>query len=217
MNQLIFGSFNPVTWLVSKAVTNPKTAAVFVGVVIVTPVVCVGAVVVAMFVFVSVAANPAASQTLTLPNDASVTGESVDDVVVVGQGSGAGHPTAPVPKSETVSVRSIRVHHSIEADLRRLFELADAEGIVLGGGGWRDNANQRRLYRKNCSSGTCRPPTAVPGRSRHERGTAIDFTANGKGIPSRDTTGFRFLERNAPKVGLCNFPKEPWHWSVDCR
>ncbi|MCY4665836.1 MAG: M15 family metallopeptidase, partial [Acidimicrobiaceae bacterium] len=66
-------------------------------------------------------------------------------------------------------------------------------------------------------SSQCRPPTARPGRSNHEKGLAIDFTNNGRLITSRNTSVFQALSRIAPEYGFKNLPSEPWHWSVDGR
>ena len=60
----------------------------------------------------------------------------------------------------------------------------------------------------------CRPPTARPGASMHERGLAIDFTQNGHVC---GTSGYRWLKRNAAKYGFRNLPSEPWHWSTNGR
>lgn len=60
----------------------------------------------------------------------------------------------------------------------------------------------------------CDPPTARPGTSRHEQGLAIDFHRNGVSISSQSPE-FRWLAANAERFGLCNLPKEAWHWSVD--
>jgi len=99
-----------------------------------------------------------------------------------------------------------------------------AQGYTLGGGGYRSPQSQIDLRRRNCGTSQysiwqkparqCRPPTAPPGRSDHERGLAIDFTVNGRAIRSRSSGVFKTLARLAPDFGFKNLPSEPWHWSV---
>ena len=141
-----------------------------------------------------------------------------------------GCPEAPVDADQIVTVEGFRVHPCIADDLEALLAHAEADGIDFGGWAWRDPEAQLRLRRQNCGptrgydpgdyevpSSTCRPPTARPGRSMHERGLAIDFTYRGRGIPTRDNSGYRWLAANAAAYGFYNLPSEPWHWSVNGR
>jgi hypothetical protein len=121
-----------------------------------------------------------------------------------------------------VWVRGIQVNTSIADQVDRMLGAAAGDGIDLGGSGYRDPADQIRLREQNCpdtwnsSPSSCRPPTARPGESNHERGLAIDFTCNGGGvIKSRDNVCFRWLANNAGSYGFYNLPSEPWHWSVN--
>lgn len=130
----------------------------------------------------------------------------------------------PPPNSELVSVNGIVVHVSLAGRLRDLLAAASAAGITLGGSGYRDVAEQVALRRQNCGSTDlaiyqmdpfqCRPPTARPGSSNHERGLAVDFTQNGAPL-TRGSTGFVWLTKNAARFGMYNLAAEPWHWSVD--
>jgi LAS superfamily LD-carboxypeptidase LdcB len=61
---------------------------------------------------------------------------------------------------------------------------------------------------------SCRPPTARPGLSMHERGLAVDLTQGGSTL-RRSSSGYRWLKANAHKYGFFNLPSEPWHWSVN--
>jgi hypothetical protein len=142
-------------------------------------------------------------------------------------------PTPPPPPPPPVSspsvplrtVRGITVHADIAGSLDAMLGAASAAGIVLGGSGYRDPSAQVALRRAHCGTSTyaiyemppsqCRPPTAIPGTSMHERGLAIDFTVNGSAITSRDSVGFRWLAANAARYGFYNLPSEPWHWSVN--
>ncbi|MFO0971756.1 MAG: M15 family metallopeptidase [Candidatus Saccharimonadales bacterium] len=63
------------------------------------------------------------------------------------------------------------------------------------------------VYNSACKG---RPPTAVPGRSNHEKGLAMNF----RNCSSRSTACHQWLAQNAARFGLFNLPSEPWHWSV---
>lgn len=144
-------------------------------------------------------------------------------------------PSRPAPprtiaitgSGSIVSVGGIRVHDSIARSVADLLAAADAAGISLAGGGYRDPAGQIAVRRNNCGTSnyaiyempasSCRPPTARPGTSMHERGLAIDFTHGGRIISSRSSAAFRWLDANASRYGLYNLPSEPWHWSVNGR
>jgi septal ring factor EnvC (AmiA/AmiB activator) len=154
--------------------------------------------------------------------------------------AGPSAPAAPAPQSpppartiaitgsgSIVSVRGIRVHNSIASSVADLLAAADAGGISLAGGGYRDPAGQIAVRRNNCGTSSyaiyqmpassCRPPTARPGTSMHERGLAIDFTHGGRIISSRSSAAFQWLNANASRYGFYNLPSEPWHWSVNGR
>lgn len=140
-------------------------------------------------------------------------------------------PTGPVVKppivgaGSLVTVGGITVNASIAGNLQSLLAAASASGITLGGTGWRDPAQQIALRRQHCGTSdyaiyqmppdSCRPPTAIPGRSKHEQGLAVDFTCNGQIIQSRSSACFQWLAANAGSYGFANLPSEPWHWSND--
>jgi len=119
------------------------------------------------------------------------------------------------------NVRGIWVHESLADQLELLLSAAAADGFSLSGGGYRDPAQQQRLREANCPdpnnspASSCRPPTARPGQSMHERGLAVDFTHQGRIISSRSNPAYRWLSANASRFGLQNLPSEPWHWSTN--
>ena len=146
----------------------------------------------------------------------------------------AGRPPEPVAtvgpdgvNFELVWVRGFEVNTQIADDVEGLVAALEAEGFDMGGWGYRSHQEQINLRRAHCGtsewaiwqkpSSTCRPPTARPGRSNHEKGLAIDFTESGRLITSRSRPVFQALQRLAPQFGLKNLPSEPWHWSVDGR
>ena len=130
----------------------------------------------------------------------------------------------PESSLRVVPVRGITVHRSIAGKTRRLLRAADRGGVRLGGWGYRSTARQIELRRAHCGksryaiyekpSSSCRPPTARPGHSMHERGLAIDFTQGGRTLGS-GSSGYRWLRANAATYGLHNLPGEPWHWSTN--
>jgi len=135
--------------------------------------------------------------------------------------------TSPPPTPELTTVGGIVVASDIGRRVRGLLVHAADDGFKLGGYGYRDHARQVQLRAQNCgpryydiyvkSSSMCSPPTAVPGRSLHEKGLAIDFhrKLSGGGIGSiAGTKAFDWLKKNAKTYGLYNLPSEPWHWST---
>ena len=126
-----------------------------------------------------------------------------------------------------VSVRGITVNSEIASETDGLLAAMEAEGFDLHGWGYRNHQEQIGLRQSHCGTSDyavwqmpasrCRPPTARPGRSNHEKGLAIDFTNSGRLITSRNSAVFQALQRIAPQYGFKNLPSEPWHWSVDGR
>ena len=131
----------------------------------------------------------------------------------------------PVGEDQVVRTASgIRVHACLAEAIDALVAAARADGVELGGGGWRSPEQQIALRRAHCGptdadvydkrASECTPSTARPGTSRHERGLAIDFTQGGRTLGTR-STGYAWLVEHAAAYGLENLPGEPWHWSVD--
>ncbi len=130
-------------------------------------------------------------------------------------------PNAPV---DLTTVRGIVVNVAIATQTEGLLAAMAAEGFNMGGGGYRSSDRQIALRQSHCGTSDyaiwempasqCRPPTARPGRSAHERGLAIDFTYNGAAIRSRSSAVFQAMSRVAGQYGFVNLPSEPWHWSV---
>jgi hypothetical protein len=124
------------------------------------------------------------------------------------------------------STNGIVVAASIRPKLAAMLAAAARSGIYMSGGGYRSSALQVALRRAHCGgssyaiyqmrASSCRPPTARPGLSMHERGLAIDFTQGGRTL-TRGSSGYRWLKANAHKYGFYNLPSEPWHWSTTGR
>jgi LAS superfamily LD-carboxypeptidase LdcB len=143
-----------------------------------------------------------------------------------GSGSSASS-SGSVRSSGSVSVTTvggIEVNVAIASQLAAMLNAAAADGVSLSGSGYRDSSEQVALRAQNCggsdyaiyemSSSECSPPTARPGRSMHEQGLAIDFSANGSLIQSRGSSGYQWLAAHGADYGFYNLPSEPWHWST---
>jgi hypothetical protein len=120
----------------------------------------------------------------------------------------------------TATGSTTTVDASIASQVAALYEAAAADGIALAGSGWRSNQRQIELRTINgcpdvytSSPSSCAVPTAIPGRSLHERGLAVDFTCDGVTV-RRGTACDRWLLANAPTFGLLNLPSESWHYST---
>jgi hypothetical protein len=96
---------------------------------------------------------------------------------------------------------------------------ADGVDLVLSGPrtGLRTYENQVDLRRENgCPNvmtsppSSCRVPTAIPGTSNHEQGSAFDFNVGDKSSPQ-----YKWLAANGAKYNLYNLPSEAWHWSTN--
>ena len=121
-----------------------------------------------------------------------------------------------------------------------MFELAHSHGVpLIPGSTYRTYQQQLDIRSGACGgldplSDACRPdpPVAVPGRSRHNFGMAIDFADAGTqsrlcGTPHTETEDpqdakrssvcHRWLTLYAPRFGFFPFLVEPWHWSTDGR
>ncbi len=136
----------------------------------------------------------------------------------------AGPIVVPSPP-EIASVGGFLVAGSIAGQTARLLEASAGAGLSLGGSAYRDVNTQVDLRRQHCGptefdiwlkpASQCSPPTAIPGRSMHEKGLAIDFTCAGVLIRDRASPCFVWLAANAASFGFYNLPSEPWHWSTN--
>ncbi len=141
------------------------------------------------------------------------------------KGGGGGSGRLATGNVDTVTVYGITVARSIGDKFKALMDAAKADGITLGGWGYRSSDDQVALRRAHCGpsnydiyekpANQCHPPTARPGASMHERGLAVDFTYQGSVITSRSNPAFKWLSANAKRYGLYNLPSEPWHWSTN--
>ena len=123
--------------------------------------------------------------------------------------------------ADTTKVYGIRVNKIVAYPFQRMIDDAAQAGIKMSGGGFRTREQQIALRTTNgcpdvwtAPASSCRVPTAIPGRSLHELGLAIDLSCGGKTIPNHASPAYKWLAANASKYGFTNLPSEAWHWSI---
>ena len=122
--------------------------------------------------------------------------------------------------ADTTKVYGITVHKIVAIPFKRMLDDAKADGIVMSGGGFRTKERQIELRKINgcpdiwtAPASSCRVPTAIPGRSLHEIGLAVDMTYGGKTL-TKTSPAFKWLTLHAKEYGFVNLPAEAWHWSI---
>ena len=122
---------------------------------------------------------------------------------------------------DTTKVYGITVNKVVAYPFQRMIDDAARAGIKMSGGGFRTREQQIALRTTNgcpdvwtAPASSCRVPTAIPGRSLHELGLAIDLSTGGKTIPNHASPAYKWLAANAAKYGFINLPSEAWHWSI---
>jgi D-alanyl-D-alanine carboxypeptidase len=123
--------------------------------------------------------------------------------------------------ADTTKVYGITVNKIVAYPFQRMIDDAARAGIKMSGGGFRTREQQIALRTTNgcpdvwtAPASSCRVPTAIPGRSLHELGLAIDLSYGGKTIPNHASPAYKWLAANASKYGFTNLPSEAWHWSI---
>jgi D-alanyl-D-alanine carboxypeptidase len=122
---------------------------------------------------------------------------------------------------DTTQVYGITVNKTVAYTFKHMIDDAAKAGVPMSGGGFRTRAQQIKLRVTNgcpdiwtAPASSCRVPTAIPGRSLHEIGLAVDMTYGGRTVPNHDSVAYQWLAANAGKYGFVNLPSEPWHWSI---
>lgn len=126
-----------------------------------------------------------------------------------------------------VSIDGSKVAKPFEQPLRKMLKAAQDEKVnIKVGSGYRTFQEQLNI-RKSRSGGNnypittlltlppsaFSPVTGLPGHSKHQSGTAFDLHGGNSLITSRDSTEYKWLEKNASKYGFKNtVSSEPWHW-----
>lgn len=164
------------------------------------------------------------------PDIDSESGVDNEAPIVVLPAGGAICPPENVVRVPDTKNGYIEVCKEVEQNMRDLIAAAKADGInltkVSDRGDWRSNEQQIQLRSANCGGSAnatnpaakCNPPTALPGRSNHQGGRAIDFSEAGKSAGGKDSKAYKWLRANAIKYGFYNkIDVEPWHWSTTGR
>jgi zinc D-Ala-D-Ala carboxypeptidase len=122
--------------------------------------------------------------------------------------------------ADTTIVYGTTVHRNVAYPYKRMIDEAKKAGISISGGGFRTKQRQIELRKINgcpdvwtAPASSCRVPTAIPGRSLHEIGMAVDITSGGTALTSK-SRAFKWLQAHADEYGFVNLPSEPWHWSI---
>ena len=123
--------------------------------------------------------------------------------------------------ANTTRVYGVTVNRVVAYSFQRMIDDAAKAGIKLSGGGFRTRAEQIRLRTANgcpdvytSPASSCRVPTAIPGRSLHELGLAVDMICGSTSVNTRKSPAFKWMAANAGNYGFVNLPSEPWHWSI---
>jgi D-alanyl-D-alanine carboxypeptidase len=123
--------------------------------------------------------------------------------------------------ADTTKVYGITVNKIVAYPFQRMLDDAAKAGIKMSGGGFRTKQQQIALRTTNgcpdvwtAPASSCRVPTAIPGRSLHELGLAIDLSYGGKTIPNHASPAYKWLAAHASEYGFTNLPSEAWHWSI---
>lgn len=122
-------------------------------------------------------------------------------------------------------VKGTPVASIISQNVLSLVADAQKDGVnITLSSGLRTYQEQVGLYNQNCGSGACRVPTAKPGTSNHEKGTAVDWGYNGRSFCFPAATcatgtnqGYDWFQKNANKYGFFKLSTEAWHWSTNGR
>jgi zinc D-Ala-D-Ala carboxypeptidase len=122
--------------------------------------------------------------------------------------------------ADTTTVYGTTVHRAVAYSYKRMVDDAKKAGISISGGGFRTKQRQIELRKINgcrdvwtAPASSCRVPTAIPGRSLHEIGLAVDITSGGRSLNST-SPAFKWLKVHADEYGFVNLPSEAWHWSI---
>ncbi|WP_433305841.1 M15 family metallopeptidase [Actinoplanes sp. CA-030573] len=182
------------------------------------------------------AANAAAATLRTATGAWNAAGAAVADtqqkIVALGNAAGLAAMASKISKdvvtqvrpgftvADTTQVYGVTVHKAVAVPFKRMVDDAKAAGIAISAGGFRTKERQIELRKINgcpdiwtAPASSCRVPTAIPGRSLHELGLAVDITSGGKTINSK-TPAFAWLSTHAAAYGFVNLPSEAWHWSI---
>jgi D-alanyl-D-alanine carboxypeptidase len=107
---------------------------------------------------------------------------------------------SPIPGGKLLRRDAAAAYEQMHAEAR-------ATGLwlwaVSGHRSWKEQRRLYRLYRKGLG-----PRAARPGRSNHQRGTAVDVS-----VGDESSAAYAWLAANACRFGFKRTVRsEPWHW-----
>jgi hypothetical protein len=108
----------------------------------------------------------------------------------------------------------IRLYTKASLALDQLIVAAEQAGITVKiNSGYRTYEDQVRVRNQNCPGGKCRIATAIPGRSNHGFGLAVDFATSGLSRIKPGDKLYNWLAAgNGAKYGFKRIASESWHW-----
>lgn len=110
-------------------------------------------------------------------------------------------PSSPIISPEELEHRLRGVNPSLANIVRQIYQASGGRVGVTGHGGFRDRAQQEKMYQDYLNGGTL---AAKPGHSMHERGLAIDFSGD-----------LDWVAQHASEYGIVNSVNgEPWHYTL---
>ncbi len=115
----------------------------------------------------------------------------------------------------SIGVGRHRLANDAAAAYQRMVEAARADGIAWGvTDSYRDFAAQQRVAAEKGIYGRG-GLAAVPGRSQHGWGRALDLSSSAGGrLGAREV---EWLRANGGRFGFETIPREPWHWQYNGR
>lgn len=120
----------------------------------------------------------------------------------------------PTPRKKTPMAKRLvrisggeRLRHDAARSFEQMYTEAQKAGlwlwVISGHRSWAKQKHLYRRYRKGLG-----PRAARPGRSNHQRGTAVDIS-----VGSMTTQTYEWLAANACRFGFKRTVRsEPWHW-----
>lgn len=148
------------------------------------------------------------------PHPTSITAPLYNAVGVTADGAAGGLVAVPC----TGGAGMIVVNATLARPVADLLAAARRDGIALcATSSFRNSQQQIALRKAYCTDvfdpkAMCSRPVAVPGRSLHEQGLAIDFAAS--------AAGYGWLSTHSEAFGLHHLAAfgpqtEPWHYSIN--
>lgn len=148
---------------------------------------------------------------------------ATEDIVTDPTLPGAGRQEEGFVKGESIGmlqlimVGNTPMTHNTARAFIAMRDAAARDGVVLTIvplSGFRTMVQQQALYARYLARGKTAPRVAVPGRSNHQGGIAVDIAS----ASEKSSRAFKWLTANAARFGFDNVEgqrvKENWHWTI---